>query len=117
MQRNAEEFLLDVQQAADAIADFIQKIDKDTYIANDLVRSAVERKFEIVGEALNQLSKIAPEVAMRVPKLGGVIGFRNMIAHAYPIIDHEKVYRTAREDLPKLRAIVTDLLAELDKSQ
>ena len=57
MQRDARAFLWDVRRSADAIARYIDHRDRDGYLADDMLRSAVERQFEIIGEALNQLSQ------------------------------------------------------------
>ncbi|HTB43591.1 MAG TPA: hypothetical protein VK741_08200 [Acetobacteraceae bacterium] len=60
VQRDARSYLWDVQQAADAIIGFIAGLDVRTYAETEVVHSAVERKFEIIGEALNQLPKLDP---------------------------------------------------------
>ena len=58
MQRDPRAFLWDVQDAALSIQSFINGMDRDTYLGNAMVQAAVERKFEVIGEALNQLSKL-----------------------------------------------------------
>ena len=58
-------FLWDVHEATLRIREFVGDHDFNTYQASYLVQSAVERQFEIVGEALNQLSKIAPDLPRR----------------------------------------------------
>ena len=63
MQRDPRAFLWDVQQAAGAITEFTAGLDAAGYRASPLIRSAVERQFEIIGEALNQLSKVSPDLA------------------------------------------------------
>jgi uncharacterized protein with HEPN domain len=60
VQRDARSYLWDVQQAAGAIIGFIAGLDVRTYAETEVVHSAVERKFEIIGEALSQLSKLDP---------------------------------------------------------
>ena len=60
MQRDARSYLWDVQQAAGAIIGFIAGLDVRTYAETEVVHSAVERKFEIIGEALSQLPKLDP---------------------------------------------------------
>ncbi|WP_223839911.1 DUF86 domain-containing protein [Saccharopolyspora pogona] len=42
----------------------------------------VERQFEIVGEALNQLSKVDADLAAKVPDLPRIVAFRNILIHA-----------------------------------
>jgi uncharacterized protein with HEPN domain len=81
-----------------------------------IVHSAVERKFEIIGEALNQLSKLDPVLATRIPNMRAIIAFRNLLIHGYATVDHHRVWRTAHESLPDLRAAVALLLDELKPS-
>ncbi len=58
MRRDARAFLWDAREAIDAIRVFVAGIGPEEYGRNTLPHSAVERKFEIIGEALNQLSKL-----------------------------------------------------------
>ncbi len=58
MQRDPRAFLWDVREAALAIQSFIAGMDAAAYAANGMAQAAVERKFEIIGEALNQLSRL-----------------------------------------------------------
>ena len=113
MDHDPRAFLWDVEQAANAIVAFTAGLDEAGYVANPLVRAAVERQFEIIGEALNRLSKAAPELAVRVPDLREIVSFRNVLIHGYASIDHAKVWRIAETPLPRLREVVGVLLAEL----
>ena len=67
----------------------------------------------IIGEALNQLSRTDSVLAARVPDLRRAVGMRNILIHAYTRVDNVAVWRTASDDLPKLRATAAALLAEL----
>lgn len=113
MERDPRVYLWDVQQAAEDIAQFTAGLDATGYQENKLVRAAVERKFEIIGEALNQLSKHAPDLARRIPELSKIVGFRNRLIHGYARTDHGEVWRISQESLPSLRNAVSALLAEL----
>ena len=113
MDRDPRAYLWDVQQAANAIDQFIAGLDAAGYAQNALVRAAVERQFEIIGEALNRLSKIAPDLARRVPNLREIIGFRNVLIHGYAAIDDTRVWQITETSLPDLREAVSALLAEL----
>ena len=53
MQRDPRAFLWDVREAALAIQSFTTGMDAAAYAANPMAQAAVERKFEIIGEALN----------------------------------------------------------------
>ncbi|MGI8815584.1 MAG: HepT-like ribonuclease domain-containing protein [Pseudonocardia sp.] len=82
------------------------------YELDELVRSAVERQLEIVGEALNQLAKIDPQRAARVPELRQIVDFRNVLIHGYAAVDDALVWRAAADKLPALRIVVQALLEE-----
>jgi len=113
MVRDPRTYLWDVQQAAEAIRQFTQELNATSYAENPLVRSAVERQFEIIGEALNQLSKVDPELARRVPHLLEIVSFRNVLIHGYGRIDHIRVWDIAQTRLPALHRTASDLLDEL----
>jgi uncharacterized protein with HEPN domain len=87
--------------------------DAGAFAENEVVHTAVERKFEIIGEALNQLSKLDPMLARRIPNLRDIVSFRNLLIHAYASVDLDQVWRTVEEALPDLRAVVAALLDEL----
>jgi uncharacterized protein with HEPN domain len=94
---------------------FVSKVDAETYEASELVHSAVERKFEIIGEALSLLAKADPDLAARISGFRQVIAFRNLLIHGYASVDHGRVWSTIKDDLPKLMDVVGKLLEELDR--
>jgi uncharacterized protein with HEPN domain len=63
-----------------------------------------------MGEALNQLSKAAPELAAQIPDLPRIVAFRNVLIHGYAVIDNAIVWRAVHESLPSLVAILDQLL-------
>ena len=87
-------------------------IDDAAYADSDIIHSAVERKFEIIGEALSRLAKAHPEIANRIPRFREIIAFRNVLIHGYAAIEHDRVWRIALGALPALRETVARLLAE-----
>lgn len=110
MQREPAAFLWDVHEATLRIREFIVTQDFETYSASVLVQSAVERQFEIIGEALNQLSKIAPDVASKIPDCGQIIAFRNILIHGYAVLDKVIVWKVIHQHLPALEKAVQNLL-------
>lgn len=82
------------------------------YGQDRLLRSAVERNFEIIGEALNRIRQNDPALAERIPENRAVIGFRNLLIHGYDSIDHSRVWEVIRHDMPKLLGQVAQLLKE-----
>ena len=69
MSPDAAKYLWDAQQAAAKALRFVQGKGFDDYLADELLRSAVERQLEIVGEALSQLRKADPATASTIPDL------------------------------------------------
>ena len=110
MQRDPRAWLWDIQQAARRAASFVQLHDMASYLADDMVRAAVERQFEIIGEALSQLAKHAPELAALVPHWREAIGLRNVLIHGYATIDDARVWQIAQVNLPALLVAVDQLM-------
>ena len=113
MQRDARAFLWDVREAAFSIQTFTTNMDVYTYLSNEMVRSAVERKFEIIGEALNQLSKLDAKLAARIPDLAKIVAFRNQLIHGYATVNPRMVWSVVQSALPPLAFTVQSLLDEL----
>jgi uncharacterized protein with HEPN domain len=114
MEHDPRGFLYDVLKSADAISRFLDDVSEQEYLANEMLRAAVERQFEIIGEALARLAKNSPEVAARIPELAGAVALRNMLIHGYRVVDSQTVWRIAQENLLPLRDRVASLLAELE---
>lgn len=113
MRHDPRAYLWDMQHAVRAIEEFCAGLDATQYAKNALVRAAVERQFEIIGEALNHLLKAAPALARRVPHHRSIIGFRNVLIHGYAMVDHARVWHIKETLLPELGAAVSALLDEL----
>lgn len=113
MRRSAEAYLADVIDACAAIQEALDGVSVDAYGASRLLRSAVEREFMIIGEALANLGRLAPEVEGSVSHTRMIVGFRNRLAHDYAAIDDEAVFRIAEHDVAPLRAECEALLSQM----
>lgn len=113
MQRDPRAFLWDVCEAALAIRTFTAGMNSSAYLVNDMAQSAVERKFEIIGEALNQLGKLSPALAARIPELPQIVAFRNQLIHGYATVNPGTVWNVTQNALPPLILVVQALLFEL----
>lgn len=82
MPREAKAYLYDMRQAATLIAEFTSGLDFERYEADAMVRAAVERQFEIIGEALGQLARLEPETASRIGDHRRIIAFRNILVRS-----------------------------------
>ena len=110
MQRDPRAYLWDARRAAALVSEFVADRSWGDYQADPMLRSAVERQFEIVGEALGQLRRAAPDLAARVPDLPRIVAFRNLLIHGYAAIDDRLVWEVATERVAALIALLDDLL-------
>ena len=115
MQRDPYAYLNDARAAIDAIGDFTRGKTFDEFTVQPLLRSAVERQLQIVGEALAQLARVDPALAGRIPNLPRIVSFRNILVHGYAVVDHDQVWSAVQKRLPELRAVLERLLGEADK--
>lgn len=112
MKDEAAKYLWDVRAAAERIERFAAGRRFDDYVADELLRSAVERQFEIIGEALNGLARVDPDTAARVAELPRIVAFRNILIHGYTTVDDRLVWGVLERKLPVLLATVRSLLGE-----
>jgi len=111
--RSAAMYLHDILQSVRAIRGFCEGKTYENYLSDLLLRSAVERQIEIIGEALNQLGRFDPGTQARVRNFRNIIGFRNILIHGYAELDDSLVWSAISEKLPELEDDVSALLAEL----
>jgi uncharacterized protein with HEPN domain len=104
-------YLWDALSAADLVRQFVSGRSLDDYERDPMLRSAVERQLEIVGESLNRLSKAAPDVAGGIPDLRRLVAFRNILVHGYANVDNALVWQLVEGRLPELETIVRALLS------
>jgi uncharacterized protein with HEPN domain len=113
MPRDARKYLFDIQHAATRIREFTGHLTAEAYFGNTLLQSAVERQFEIIGEALTQLRKIAPDLVAEVTEASRIIGFRNVLIHGYAEVDNRLVWNVIETKLPILIEDVARLWARV----
>jgi uncharacterized protein with HEPN domain len=112
MRREAKRYLYDVAQAAELIAQFTAGKTFQDYLEDPMLRAAVERKFEIIGEALSQFAKRDAPGAARIGQHRQIIAFRNILVHGYADVDDQLVWDIAASKLADLRREVAALLRE-----
>jgi len=84
---------------------------QEAFFGDRKTQAAVEREFEIIGEALARLRREFPEVASGVPELREVVDFRNLLSHGYDSVDLRVVWSLAQHELPALIAVLRKILA------
>ncbi|MBM9462399.1 DUF86 domain-containing protein [Aeromicrobium sp. YIM 150415] len=112
MRRESPAHVWDAVESATAVRTFVAGRTESEFLSDLLLRSAVERQLEILGEALNRLRQIDPETATRIPDLRRIIGMRNVIAHEYGTVDYEIVWSAVTTRVPELIGFLQSLLEE-----
>ena len=114
MQPRAPKLLEDIRSAADFFRAQTQGLTLQEFQSNRVLRQAVERNFEIIGEAMRRLEKDDPATATRITHYRRIIVFRNVLIHGYDIVDPAIVWSAITDDLAPLLRDVEALLGALD---
>jgi uncharacterized protein with HEPN domain len=107
--------LHDIREAASAILRFVGGKNFEDYQADELLRSGVERKFELIGEALNRINKDDPGLLSKIREHRSIVSFRNLLVHGYDSIDDRIVWGIIEEDLDTLLEDVKKLIQEQEE--
>ena len=104
-------YVWDIYDACVEVMEFMNKIPYAEYERHKMLRSAVERKLEIVGEAVNRIRK---EFRERYPHVAwrNAIGLRNILIHEYGAVRHEIIYTIATRHIPSLMEQMKAILGE-----
>lgn len=104
--------LHDIVQAGQAVKGFVSTRTFNDYSTDEMLRSSVERKFEIMGEALNRIKRIEPALLASIRHARDIISFRNILIHGYDAVDDKIVWGIIQEELDSLLADVGRLLED-----
>ena len=116
MQPKTPKLLEDIRDAAAFVLEAVRDKSLADYRSDRLLRQAIERNFEIIGEAIKRLAQDDPAAAGRIGDHRHIIAFRNVLIHGYDLVDHSLVWHTIEQKLPTLLLQVTDLLSSASGS-
>ena len=103
--------LWDMLDAALAVEEFIRGKTYHDYLTNRMLRGAVERNVEIVGEAARRVSEATRQAHPEIP-WRAIVGQRNVLAHEYDEILHEAIWRIATARIPELIAMLRTIMPD-----
>jgi uncharacterized protein with HEPN domain len=103
-------FLYDIKLAIDDIESYFETETRtfDNYTKNSLLKRAIERNLEIIGEAINRILKDDPSFPIENAKK--IIGLRNQIIHGYDSISDENIWGIIMIHLPKLKSEINSMI-------
>jgi len=108
MDDKIRKFLLDISESIDSIENYLgDKRDFNIYMSNKMMRRAVEREFEIIGEAMNRIDNL--DSTLEISSKKQIISMRNRVIHGYDKIDDEIVWGTIVRHLPVLKKEISEL--------
>lgn len=109
MDNDINKYLFDIRESINSIESYLEgRVDFNIYKSNKMLRRAVEREFEIIGEAINRIDKIDSTILISGKRQ--IVSMRNRVIHGYDKIDDEIVWGTIVRHLPILKAEVKELL-------
>ena len=115
MNNAAKKLLFDVAESARSILLWCTGRTFIDYQTDRQFRRAVEREFEVIGEALGRLERSDTATAERIEDLARIISFRNRIIHGYDTVDDATVWGIIEGHLPALLEQTEALLREGDE--
>jgi len=98
-------------EAAEAAMRFAEGRDRSALDSDEMLRFAIVRAIEVIGEAASRISQISQDAAPAIP-WREVVAMRNRLVHAYYDINRDILWRTVHEEIP---GILPVLRAELDR--
>ncbi len=114
MKPEARKYLYDMQKAVRLLHQFTAGKTIEDYRRDAMLRAAVEREFEIIGEALGRLARVDASVAAQISEHRRIIAFRNYLIHAYADVSDRLVWNVVETNLTVLSAEVDALLSSAD---
>jgi uncharacterized protein with HEPN domain len=109
MARDLSAYLQDILEACNSIEDIMSDVSLEEYRSKRAVRSAVEREFIIIGEALGRVSALDETLFSSISNSRAIVDFRNLLAHDYGAVDDDAVFGLVYSDLIVLKAEVGGL--------
>jgi len=102
--------LHDALRACETVLGFLEERDFQEYEKNIMLRSAVERQLEIVGEALGKAAEEDDSVEDKIPSLPRIVALRNRVIHGYDTVDDEVIWTIVKNHVPELKNQLDNLL-------
>ena len=111
MEKEVQTWLEDIKQSIDEIEEFLPERRDFFEFKKDLkTRKAIERNIEIIGEAVNRILNVNPEI--KITNARKIVDTRNRIIHGYDTVSEDIIWAIVSNDLKKLRQEIIYLLDE-----
>ena len=105
-------WIFDIKIAIEEIDSYFEDQEKDffKYRENIMLKRAIERNLEIIGEAMNRILKRDSSFESKISNAKAIINLRNQVIHAYDNISDENIWSILINYLPRLKLEVNQLI-------
>jgi uncharacterized protein with HEPN domain len=112
MDEKIQKWLYDIKFAIEEVDNYFDEKERNffEYKENVMLKRAVERDLEIVGEAINRIIKSDENFIDQISNARSIVGLRNQVIHAYDNISDENIWSVLITHLPKLKKEIDDLI-------
>lgn len=112
--------LWDMLDAARAVVDFVGDRGREEFLKAgreaEVLRLAVERKLEVLGEAARRVSSDVRDRHLEIP-WKEIVGLRNVISHQYVKVNYAEVYWIVRDRIPALINLIEPLVPPVPENE
>lgn len=109
MEIQIKKYFFDIYESIESIEKYLGgKLDFNVYLADKMLRRAIEREFEIIGEAMGRIDKL--DSTIKISSKKQIISMRNRVIHGYDKIDDGIIWGVIVRHLPKLKIEINELL-------
>lgn len=114
MKRSVELYIKDIFEYMERAERYIENIKYEDFLKDNKACDAVIRCIEVMGEAVKN---IPDEIRNKYPYIPwrDIAGMRDKIIHGYFTVDFETVWLVVKEEIPKLKPLITKILEDVEK--
>ena len=102
-------YLLEIVDACVKISRYLDRVDQDAFEANEMLHDAVMLQLVVIGEAANKLSNEFRDAHPEIP-WAKIRATRNIVAHAYPMVDLDNIWSAVTKGLPAMLEVLQPLV-------
>ena len=103
-----KQYLFDIEKSIEEIEIFMKGVNTfEEYEKNLLLKRAIEREIEIIGEAMNRILKI--DDSIKITNSRQIVSTRNKIIHGYDDVDDLLIYGIIKKHIPSLKKEISKL--------
>ena len=111
MRREILKYLYDIRESINSIYEYLgENRNFDQYKSNKLLRRAVERELEIIGEATGRILKTREDIELSGARR--IVDLRNLVIHGYDSVDDVIIWGILSKDLPQLKDQIEKLISD-----